>query len=340
MAHRFAQNREGMDKLRTNWIFGTLRHDALWILFPGPLMLLLVTMLGPQASLYGLLLFITFAFLDSGHVYLTWWRTLFNPKERTRTRLYLIIPVIIILIFTTLFAIEYKYIWSLVLYSTAYHYIKQVIGFYHLYQRGLPKNKGDTFLFTLLMLLPFLAFHFRPDLTQSGFYTQFDLILYPSQELYRASLLCILVLQLLFLLSAARSYLKKNFQLSSTLYILIMSWFYILLFVNPQSSLPVVLASLIISHAIPYSKLIYCSLAKTKPIKIFNQKKNILIIILITLIILGGLEAFTEKYIIDFQRHSFSLIKSFIHGLYLVPLFFHFFFDGVIWKRKHHKLDY
>jgi len=335
MAHRNAQNRETMRSQTTNWIFGTIQQDALWLLFPGPLVLLLLSILSPMTTLATIIFFIIFAFFDSGHVYLTWWRTLFNPKERSRTPKYFLVPFIILIFFTSLFIFDFKYVWSLVLYATAYHYIKQVIGFYHLYRKGRSKDHVQTYLFSFLLLIPFVAFHFRPDLMASGFYTQNDLLLYPSEDLYQKSLFVLLFSQALFFIIELRNYLKKQFCKEAVLYIFIMSWFYIILFLTPQFSMPVILSSLIFSHTIPYSRLIQKSLSKKQPIPLFKKNKNILITVLITLIVFGSLESFVERYFIDFQNQHFSLSKSLLHGLYLVPLFFHFYFDGVIWKRNH-----
>ena len=335
MAHRIAQNRVTMRSLATNWIFGSLQQDALWLLFPGPLFLFLICFIGPLSTVASILFFIAFAFLDSGHVYLTWWRTIFNPKERGRTSSYFIVPLLILLTFTTLFYFDFSYIWSLVLYATAFHYIKQVIGFYHLYRKGRARDKLQTILFSLLLFLPFCAFHFKPDLVSTGFYTQNDLLLFPSEKLYQTSLITLLLFHVSFIFWELRNYFLKRFCLPAVLYIFIMSWFYIVLFLTPQFSMPVILSSLILSHSIPYSRLIQKSLKKKQPLRWFQTNKNVILVVLLTLMVLGGFESSLEKYFIDFKNQHFSMAKSLFHGLYLVPLFFHFYFDGVIWKRNH-----
>ncbi|MES2965361.1 MAG: hypothetical protein V4760_15870, partial [Bdellovibrionota bacterium] len=167
------------------WILGSLRKDFSFLALPGLAALAFVSLFPEIASQSLLYMLIAVGFVESGHVYTTFWRTYFHADERNSSSFYVIVPLVIF----TLFAIWMYFgrvgLWSFVAYANIFHHVRQYYGFGRWYQ-GLNRRfmiSSDLFLYALC-ILPIVAYHFKSGAI-GGYYSDYDLLLYPSAPLFR-----------------------------------------------------------------------------------------------------------------------------------------------------------
>ncbi len=324
----------------SQWIFGAFSFDFFFLLMPGPFILLASLSPYQTPAINKLLLFICFATFDSGHVYTTFWRTWLHPQERKRLKVYFWGPIGLITFFTLYLWLGIPYLWSLVLYTTVYHYVRQIQGFYRFYGQGLPlKARWEEYLFIAMILSPFIAFHFNKWEKSFSLYSENDLFFYPSETLYQLTLILILFLQTIWICRQLYHWYHRTLNKSQTLYQLSFSWFYNGLFLSGLFSPEIILMALVTSHALPYEILITKSLIRTRPFAFMKKVKITIFIVSLTALIGGGTEFFLEAQIIDtsnsYLYSPLSFPKAFLCALYLTPLFCHFLADALIWRRKH-----
>lgn len=170
------------------WILGSFKKDALFFYLPGGIAMLLTVVfphLGESSLWYA---FIATGLIDSGHVYTTFWRTLFHPEEFRSRKAYFILPVCFFFIFALWFKLGAQYLWSFVVYATLFHHIRQVYGVSKWYQVLNKKSDliSDKFLY-LLAVFPMFAYHFRPGVP-ANYYSSQDLFLSSNPSLFQGLL--------------------------------------------------------------------------------------------------------------------------------------------------------
>jgi hypothetical protein len=311
-----------------SWIFGDFKKDALFLYLPGALGVLVACLspqLGESSLFYGLLVT---AFLDSGHVYTTMWRTHLHPEERKSSVIYWVAPPVIFLFFATWYGMNWPYLWSFVVYASFYHHLRQVYGFSKWYQflNGAQRKVSDYFLYGL-SCSALLAYHFRSGV-MNNYYGENDLLIFPNERnltiatsLYTAIFVAWVVYEFGLWRRGAREY---NRILAIIVPVLVYSYCF---FVG--KTITEVLFPFTILHAVSYFAIMSQTLTRTQK-KRFKSFTTAFGIICLTAFIFGGLESAAEEHIVGVRFN-----QTIVVGLYLTPLFLHYFYDAVIWKKKH-----
>jgi hypothetical protein len=313
------------------WILNSPTLELSFIYIPGLLGIIIGVMfphLGNSSFLYALL---AMSLIDSGHVYTTFWRTYFHKRELISSKRYVVFPVLSFLLFFGWNISSLPGLWKFVVYSTLFHHVRQVYGLSKWYQ-SLNKRSdkiSDFFLYSL-SILPIITYHFRPGAISHN-YTPNDLFLFPN----------IMIAQLLMMLffgfllgwifyerSLWKNGVKERNRVISIAYpTIIYSYCFFI-----GETLTQVLFPLLFVHGISYLGIMGIALKKTQKIKFSSFSKAIFVIIL-TATTFGIGEAWIEQNILDLSNPSF--LNSLFIGIYLTPLFCHYYFDSVIWKKDH-----
>jgi hypothetical protein len=317
------------------WILDSKIKDLLLIIFPGLItylafILLNVSNFSTGSSLLALMVLII---IDTGHVYTTAWRTYFNKEEVLRTPLYKYVPIVIFGLFFTWHFAKIPYIWNFVFYATIFHYIRQSYGILKWYEKL--NNSFHHFtgkVIYLSSIIPFAAMHFSENFNPQ-YYSDGDFFLYPSPHLFN---LCVLLQALLFVYWIYNEFKIKKIELNRILFILGNALMYSTAFLGllkPQ----LLLASFVMAHGLPYIYLMVVSLKKTQPR--FNWSfTRLSTFMLVFALIFGAGEYFFEDLLLQVDNlyiENRDWAMSTLIALYLIPLFAHFTFDAIIWKKKH-----
>lgn len=310
------------------WIFGNLRKELLFLYVPGLIGILISSldgMIGETSLVYGI--FVT-AVLDSGHVYTTFWRTHFNPEEWRSSWAYFIAPPLIFLGFSAWYGYQLPYLWSFVVYASFYHHLRQAYGFSKWYQH-LNKSfrKTSDVFFYVLSCLPLVAYHFRSGV-MNNYYGVNDLIMHPDPEIFR--LVCGLF-GAVFMAWVAwefslwrRGVRESNRILSIASPVLVYSYCF---FVG--RTFTEVIFPFTILHAVSYFGIMGQTLERTQK-KRFPGFAFALLIVVLTAVVFGVSEKAVEEFVLGKLPN-----QTFIVGLYLTPLFLHYYFDSIIWRKRH-----
>ncbi len=320
-----------------NWILSQFSNDLIFIFLPGIASIAIFSRL-PSNSIY-LLVYAFFAstIVDSGHVYTTAWRTFFRKEERNSHPLYWIAPLTII---TGVFLWVYfriPYLWSFVVYATIYHHMTQFYGFLRWYQKLNKRISyfSGYFLFALI-LIPFILFHFR-SLPNERYYTDQDIFFYPNPAFFKIGLFIYASVVIAWLVFEAVLIYKKHFELNRFLALLAPAFLYAYCFLVGKNSIQILLP-LLLSHGIPYMAVMSLSLGRLDP-KAFHKVYKAVGIIALTAVVGGVANTLYETYVITisngYVQNGISVIETLLIGIYLVPLFCHYVFDGYLWKSKH-----
>lgn len=313
------------------WILGSFYLDALFLILPAVVSLSLLLFGMAQNSTFYIIL--GTVIIDSGHVYTTIWRTLLHAEERKSSLMYIFVPIGVAVFFFTWAALSLPYLWSFVLYATIHHNIRQFYGVTRWYQSlNRRYSPWNTFFFYALTILPFIAFHFRPEAI-TGFYTPHDLVLWPNANvflwlvrLYAIGLLAWVIYEVSLRAKGLHEFNRVTSMLTAFAT-------YGITFYFGQSSMQILLP-LVLTHGIAYFGLISLALQRTRK-SAFSYWPKALVIVLGTAIFCGWLESYIEGHWIRFESIQISLLEALIIGLYLIPLFSHFIFDAFIWRKGH-----
>jgi hypothetical protein len=313
------------------WILNSPKLELSFIYIPGLIGIIIGVMfpnLGNSSFLYALL---AMSIIDSGHVYTTLWRTYLYKKELISSKRYLIFPILSFLLFFAWNSSGLPGLWKFVVYSTLFHHVRQIYGLSKWYQNLNKRSDklSDFFLYTL-SILPIITYHFRSGAI-AQYNTIYDLFLFPN-------ILIVRILTILFFgfLLAWIYYEKKlwekgvkeiNRVISIAYPTIIFSYCFFI-----GETLTQVLIPLLFIHGISYIGIMGITLKRTQKIKFSSFSKAIFVIIF-TATTLGICEAWIEQNVIELSNPSF--LNSLFIGIYLTPLFCHYYFDSVIWKKGH-----
>lgn len=314
-----------------NWIFSSYLKDSLLLYLPGHICLILLL----TANFYGLgsiSLFLTatiFIFIDSGHVYTTFLRSLkegISSVNKQKIFKFLIIYSLIMLFIQFL---DGSLIWKIALYATIFHYIKQNIGFLRFYERleKLSKKTNRLYLYSF-QLLGIFSIHFRED-SQLEYYSSNDIFSFPNSQILTGIQSIYALLFIVWLYSSFKFYLKQKKINSTILYITsIAVLFSFPLF--PFLKIQLVLIPFIASHGLPYMFLISKTL-KIDQTRIYT-KNLILLFVVLTALSFGAIETIVQENLINYIHMEFSMGNALFNVLFLAPLFLHFYMDSFLWK--------
>lgn len=314
------------------WILGRPDREFLFLYLPGLISVLVAIMfpqVGDESLFYALL---ATAVIDSGHVYTTSWRTFLHPQEMKSSKRYLTYPVIIFAIFFLWHNSGIKGLWSFIVYATLFHHVRQVYGFSKWYQ-GLNKRSDSTsdyFLYTLCVF-PMIAYHFREGVP-GHYYSDSDLFLYPNNHVVKACYLIYAALLAAWIIREMRLWKSGTKELNRLLSVGFPALVYGYCFFVART-FSQVLFPLLFIHGVPYIAVLSQTLHRTRK-KRFGSFITALLIVGLTALIFGLGESWVESNIIS-SGHPANYLTSFLVGLWLTPLFCHYVFDAIIWKRNH-----
>lgn len=315
------------------WILGSFKMEATFFFLPGLLSIVVALAfphLGDTSLLYGLLVT---ALIDSGHVYTTFWRTLLHPEERNSSSLYWLLPLGIFFFFFAWYFSRLPHLWSFVVYSTLFHHVRQVYGFSKWYQ-ALNKRTdkiSDYFLYAL-SIGPMFIYHFRPNAI-GYYYSSNDLFLFPDITIYKGLLYVYSVVLVSWIMYERRVWLSGRKEINRVLSVAFPATIYAFSFFVGKT-FSQVLFPLLFLHGIAYCGVMGLSLNKTRG-GWFSTMFKSLLIVGVTAVVFGLIESWLEGTYIGDNRRLNGFIPSIVVGLYLTPLFCHYLFDAMIWKRSH-----
>ena len=196
------------------WIFNKSYKDFLFLVLPAYITIIVAKIIHPTSWVDMVVLFIVFHVIDSGHVYLTFYRTHGHRQERASQSYYLWAPPLILITCALWYLSGGLYFWSFVTYSTLYHNLRQFYGITRWYQ----KKEGNfspwptRFLYSL-MITPAVGFHFR-NLGELSIYNRQEVFYHPNLTYYKISLAIFMLAMLSWLVYESFCYFKNNRQWS------------------------------------------------------------------------------------------------------------------------------
>lgn len=303
-------------------IFKNIRKEFLFILLFPIAGFILGSFTDPMIALISLAIF---QLIDTGHIYTTFLRTYLDKEEMFYNFNKVFITSIFIAIVVALwFYYQIPYFWSLFLYSGFYHFYKQNYGIFSWYENKDFNDNKNRNLFKLVMLLPAATFHFNPN-QKFFFFSHHDLLRFPHDITYNVLLVLSIFVYLLFL------YKIKNGKYSF-FYGAFIGLIYCVSYLGVAQTEGQIFYPLAFSHGSIYLMMMHKSLNK------LNRKnivRNILVLVLIGTIF----EFYIEK---NFLSNSFDyylinkekLSTCIFIGVFFIPTFGHYIFDGWIWKSN------
>ena len=313
------------------WVTKNKTIDLLLILFPWVFFIPLVETITESSPYYIALAFVALAFLDSGHVYTTFWRTI--TGKATNKSHYILIIIALFLGISAWMYFQIPYFWSFIVYATLFHHIRQYFGMLKWYQKiNKTFDKIQDYALYAFAILPVLAFH-TVSSTTGEYYTPNDLFTFQSPTLFWI-ITSVYVLTILAWIIYEISHFTSR-RVPSILAVVAPLLLYLYAFYFADTFFQLIV-TLVIGHAIPYITIMSLSLEK---VKMHQHIITASIIIVLTALIAGTFELWIEESIYAFgfiyESTSLTLLSSAIVALFMTPLLAHFIIDGYIWKGKH-----
>jgi hypothetical protein len=314
------------------WILSTPLREFSYLYLPGLLAVaasLVWPDLGDESLLYGIL---AMGIIDSGHVYTTIWRTWLHSEEVKTRSGYWFFPIFFCAGFTLWFYFELPYLWAFVVYATFYHHARQVYGFSKWYQKlNHRTDKFSDFVVYFLAIFPLLIYHFRPEAI-GNYYTENDLFLYPWEKLRDVLLFFYLSGVSLWIYREVRLWREGTKELNRILSVAGPGIIYAYCFLV-GTTITQILFPLLFLHGVAYFGVMGQSLSRTQ--KRFNREYVAILTVLATTIVFGLSESWFEENVVPRNLGQNAWLSSLIVGISLTPLFCHYAFDAVIWRKNH-----
>lgn len=314
------------------WILGSFRKEASVFYLPGLVSIVVACFfpnLGETSLLFGLL---ATAIIDSGHVYTTAWRTFFHPEERNSSKVYVIYPLAFFALFFSWFYFRVGGLWSFVVYSTLYHHVRQVYGYSKWYQAlNRRQDKTSDFFLYALAILPMITYHFRPGAI-AGYYSEMDLFLYPSLRMTQVFILLYSCLVAAWVIYERRLWQEGIKEANRVLSVALPGSIYGFCFLKGET-ITQVLFPLLFIHGISYCFVMGQTLHRTRK-TIFSSPLKATALVILTACFFGLTESWMESNIISITTAP-TVFSSVFVALWLTPLYCHYFFDAIIWRKKH-----
>jgi hypothetical protein len=314
------------------WILKTPLREISFLYLPGLLAVLAAISfpkLGEESLFYGLL---AVGFIDSGHVYTTMWRTWFHREEFVTNKSYIFLPLFFFVIFSCWFYFQIPYLWAFVVYATLYHHSRQVYGFSKWYQTLNRRQdaESDRYLY-FFSYFPMVIYHFRSDAI-GAYYTKRDLFLYPQTGLRDFFLCFYLMVGMTWVYREWRLWRSGIQETNRILSIAIPGMIYCYCFLLGNTVTQVIFPLLFL-HGVAYLGVMEQSLSKTQ--KRFQKEGIAFFVVFITAFLFGLLDSWVEENFVDTIIEQAPLFNSLVVGLILTPLFSHYSFDAIIWRKNH-----
>jgi hypothetical protein len=336
--------------LKNGWVFSK-KEDLL--LFVAPLLLGWVLILIHQwlnlssIRLMGtdalVIIFALLAFIDAGHVFSTVFRSYLDPQVRQQKKFLLYVLPLIIYVFLLLIFHLFGLRAVLVLfgYYNVYHIVRQQYGWVSITARKAGEQSRMDYYFDMVAVyaftvLPVVWIHF----SLAGTEKQIDL---PKSAL--AANICTGLWLAVFVVYAGRQVYKliKGYPLNVAkqiqMLVSFISWGTVIFFRSP-----LLLVVTVLLHSIPYVGIVYKTSmqqgARQTLLAILFRYRFSILLFTGLLLAAGYIYTKTNNYVKDVQAHTIlGLPREYlVCALLLFPIM-HFTIDGVIWKRKHYKVQ-
>ncbi len=319
------------------WILGNARRELFG--FYGPALMIMASYpWWKNHPWQTALIFFAAIMVDSSHVYATAWRTWFDKSEMKRARRlhFLLLFGLLALGFLWCF-FGLAGFWTFVLYLTVFHHIRQYYGVYR-WSLSLNKERGphaEKELYALT-ILPFIGYHFRPDVIYQGFFIRQDMWRFPEQTLVYVVWFLTAIALISLALKVVQNFRQKTLSLPLLTTVLIPGCVHIFCFLISQNYF-LTLLPIVAIHGMTYYHL--SALAQTRLRSGFWQRPKIaLMIVMFSAIALGLLETwFTEEYIdlADSRNYADNFLLALGAAFITTPALYHYVADGFLWKRTH-----
>ena len=312
------------------WILNSFLKDLFFIITPGLWTLGLISLF-PENSLLFKIILVFLLSIDSSHIYSTFWRTIFDKQEFSRSNfLYKISPLIIGILLFSWFFLSIPYFWNFIIYLTVYHQIKQAVGLLKWYmKKNKHYDKNLPNIMYLVTISTFSIFHFRPDSILINFYSHNDLFTYPNEILYYTSILLLSSILLYWIIVEIKNIIKNTFKINQFLLMFFYLGVQIWCFLFGDNMIEIILPQLLF-HAVSYQASVIQSVKNLGRNNNFWFKS---IVILVISFIIGFIANDLENKISTNPNGDF--INSLILAIYMIPTLCHHLWDAFIWKKSH-----
>ena len=316
----------------SRWILGSPWRDAAWILFPGPLAIAALFLFAAPSRGLSLAFLIGFAFIDSGHVFTTAWRTFLRAEERRSSALYWAVPLGVAVSVGLWHGFGLPRLGSFVTYATVFHHIRQFYGMLRWYEKlnGRRRPASAWFLYALCAA-PLALFHVKPGAFSA--LSPGDLFLAPMPRVYAAGLLVYAGLAAAWLAYEARLAASGAPEWNRVAAVGGPALVYGLGLLAPSPER--LLFPMIVAHGIPYFAVMHQSLRRLDPAG-YPSPLKAAAVLAATAIVLGGADSLVDQaFIGPMQGGATHLWNTLLVCLTLTPVLSHYALDAYIWRAGH-----
>lgn len=291
----------------------------------------------PHGTLALILFYLVVVLIDSGHVYTTIWRTYALREERTRYKMYWIVPFAVFFGSLAWLSSGLGYFWAMVLYFTYFHHLRQIQGVFKWYMKLNGRfRKMGVYLLYALMLVPFTYFHLREEVPLQ-IYNHNDIFFFPSPDLRPWGLALIGLIWLFWLGWEATLFIReRKFEHNRFLSILVPAVIHIFCFVIAIRA-EQVLFPLLALHGVTYMAIMAKSMQKLRS-RFFTGFFKSLLVVFALGATLSTLEALGVRDIIntdDSYIRATDWTEFLLLAVFVTPLLTHYILDAYIWKKGH-----
>lgn len=321
------------------WILGGRWLDFLLILFPGFFFIALGPYFPEESAPFVFYAFIVGVLIDSGHVYLTAFRTVLRPVELRSHPTYWVTPLLTCAAVCLWLGLQIPYFWVALVYFGIFHYNAQFYGMLRWYEKinGRFCPASHRFLHAL-MLLPFIGAHFRQPI-KVGYYTDFPIFFIPHDTLYWAGVAAFAATVAAWLVFEWRLFRRGRREFNRFCAILgpavIYGWCFLAADTGAEVLFPVLVA-----HGIPYFAIMDISLRRLNP-SFFHGALKVTGLLVATALIFSVGEKFYEEHWVGnamsdtYVQAPLSWFQIVLTGIFMTPLLCHYIWDGHLWRGKH-----
>ena len=289
--------------------------------------------------------------VDVGHVYSSLYRTYFDPLERKKYSILLILgPICCFATGVFCYGMDPGFFWRMLAYVAVFHFVRQQYGFMRLYSRmekqTLWQRRIDVLVIYALTLYPMWYWHTH-DLNISWF-TDHDFIHWNDFEFSVMRYIYVSIILLFLTKEGYRIFQTKELNITKNLVVAGtgLSWYFGIVYFEGDLAFT---ALNVISHGVPYMALVWFHKQKETQtsamvIRLIKLKSG-WIFFLVSIIFFAYLEetcwdAFVWQEHVDifpfvevFKKFDFSSTFIWLVPLLSLPQTTHYLVDGYIWKR-------
>ena len=286
---------------------------------------------GPASAILAVVVLLL---LDSGHVYVSGWRTFRVAEDNPSfSRFLILLPLVFAASFAWL-ASGWPGFWSFVIYFTVFHHIRQFYGVSRWYQHRNHRQCvwSNRFIYALL-ILPIAAFHFRRN-WNFQIYRPGDILRFPSQTAFKVVLAIWILCLAAWLTFELRLWIQGTREPNRFLSILAPAALHGLCFFLGRNAVEV-LFPLFAVHGVSYLAI---TVHGVRAIDSKGWRKNVGVV---SVLVIGtaGLAGLWDSFIGDFDfagAHTGAtavVVQALLSAVLIAPNLWHYIVDGMMWKR-------